>query len=154
MRDLFLVTMSALALVAASASAQETVRIPSVGPGGVATLPAAGELSRTCWMADVAAFRNRVHVHCSTQAGGIPGGGLYSPDYTPPPEADVAIVYFALGATSDPALADRVIALATSASQQNKQVRIFYRTNPAENPPGCLPSDCRGLTGLVLIIQP
>ena len=89
MRGVLLATLSALVLVAAPASAQQgTVRIPSVGPGGVAALPAAAELSRTCWIADVAAFSNRVHVHCSVAAGGIPGGGLISPDYVPPPEPD------------------------------------------------------------------
>lgn len=153
MRGILLSGLAALALTAAPALAQEgTVRIPSVGPGGVATLPAATELSRTCWIADVGAFTNRVHVRCA-RATGSALGGLYTRDYVPPPEPDAGIVYFAVGATSDPALADRVIALANSASQQNKQVHIFYRTDPVENPPGCQPSDCRRLTGLVMIIQ-
>ena len=153
MRVGFLVLFSALALIAAPASAQEgTVRIPSVGPSGVATLPAATELTRTCWIADVGAFSNRVHVRCKQETGPALGG-LYSRDYAPPPEADAGVIYFAVGAASDPALADRVIALASSASQQNKQIQIFYRTNPAENPPGCQPNDCRRLTGLVMLIQ-
>ena len=153
MRFGLLVLLSALALIAAPASAQQgTVRIPSVGPGGVAALPAATKLSRTCWIADVGAFTNRVHIRCTRDTG--PSlGGLHTPDYVPPPEADAGIVYFAVGAASDSALADRVIALASSASQQNKQVQIFYRTNPAENPPGCQTNDCRRLIGLVMIIQ-
>ncbi len=153
MRAILLGVLSALALVAAPAWAQEgTVRIPSVGPGGVATLPAATELSRACGIADVGAFTNRVHVRCARDTGPALGG-LHTPDYVPPPEADESVIYFAVGATSDPALADRVIVLANSASQQNKQVQIFYRTNPAENPPGCQPNDCRRLIGFVMIIQ-
>jgi len=143
----------ALALVAAPAAAQQgTVTIPSVGPGGVATLgPAVQELRRDCVIVDIAAFANRVHVHCVVPTG--VHSGLYTRDYTPPPQPDVGIVYFAVGTASDPGLADRVIALARSAAQLNKPVQIFYRTDPAENPPGCLASDCRKLTGLVLLLQ-
>ena len=154
MRRILLATLSAAVLLAAPVSAQqERVTIPSVGPGGVATLPAATELRRTCFIADVAAFSNRVHVHCAP-AGTTFGGGLYTRDYVPPPEPDAGIVYFAVGAASDAALADRVIALATSATQQNRQVQILYRTSAAENPPGCQANDCRRLIGLTLIVQP
>lgn len=153
MRVALLALFLALPLIAAPASAQQgTVTIPSVGPGSVINLPAEPELRRTCQIADVAAFSNRVHIHCAT-GGTTFGSGLYTRDYVPPPQPDAGIFYFAVGAASDPALADRVIALATSVSQQNKQVQILYRTDPAENPPGCLPSDCRRLTGLVMIIQ-
>lgn len=154
MRIGLLVFFSALALIAAPSFAQQgRVTIPSVGPGGVAALPAATELGRTCFIADVAAFINRIHVHCAP-AGTTFGNGLYVHDYAPPPEPDAGIVYFAVGAASDPALADRVIAVATSATQQNRQVQILYRTNPAENPPGCQANDCRRLVGLTLIVQP
>lgn len=143
----------ALALMAAPAAAQQgQVTIPSVGPGGVATLgPAVDELGRDCVVVDVAAFSNRIHVHCvvPTQTH----TGLYSRGYTPPPQPDVGIVYFAVGAQSDPALADRALELATAAAQMNKPVHVFCRTNPAENPPGCLASDCRKLTGFVLAAQ-
>src|SRR5262245_4485766 len=111
------------ASVAASAQ-QGTVTIPSVGPGGVASLPAAAELGRACTIMDVAAHTNRVHVHCVPDDGRT-AGSLYSRDYQPPPQPDRNVVYFAVGAAADPALADRVIALATSASQQNKPVTIF-----------------------------
>jgi hypothetical protein len=149
---LLALTLCVLCL-AASASAQTgTVTIPSVGPGGVASLPAAAELARGCTIRDVAAFTNRVHIHCLSD-GGRPSGSLYSRDYQPPPQPDANVSYFAVGAAADPALADRVIALAASASQQNKQVTVFYRTDPAENPPGCLPSDCRRLTGLVMLVR-
>ena len=154
MRIHVLAQILALALVAAPAAAQQgTVTIPSVGPGGVATLgPAVQELRRDCVIVDIAAFTNRVHVHCVVPSGGV-NNGLHSRDYTPPPQPDVRIVYFAVGTASDPALADRVIALARSAAQLNKPVQIFYRTDPAENPPGCLPGDCRKLTGFVLLLQ-
>jgi len=152
MRAALLAVLSALAFAGSAVAQQGTVTIPSVGPGGVASLPAAEELSRACTLMDVAAFTNRVHVHCAP-AGAASGGGLYTRDYSPPPQPDAGIVYFAVGAAADPALADRVIALATSASQQNKQVQIFYRTSPAENPPGCLASDCRRLSGIVLIVR-
>ncbi len=144
----------ALALLASPAAAQQgTVTIPSVGPGGVATLgPAAPELGRDCVIVDVAAFQNRVHVHCVAPGGGVTWG-LHSRDYQPPPQPDVGIVYFAVGAASDPALADRVLHLATAAAHLNKPVHIFYRTDPTENPPGCLPADCRKLTGFVLLVQ-
>ena len=143
----------ALALLAAPAAAQQgTVTLPSVGPNGVATLgPAAQELGRDCVVVDIAAFANRVHVHCV-----VPPSvhtGLYTRGYEPPPQPDVGIVYFAVGTASDPGLSDRVLRLATSAAQLNKPLHIFYRTDPAENPPGCLSADCRRLTGLVLLLQ-
>jgi hypothetical protein len=143
----------ALALCVAPASAQqETVTIPSVGPGGVAQLPAQTELRRQCQVMDVAAFTNRVHVRCPH--GPTIRSGLYTRDYVPPPQPDTGVLYFAVGASADPALADRVIALASLAVQQNKEVVIFYRTDPAENPPGCLPADCRRLVGIVTVVRP
>jgi hypothetical protein len=153
MRIRGLAQILALALVATPAAAQQgTVTIPSVGPGGGATLgPAVQELGRNCVIVDIAAFVNRVHAHCVAPAG--VHSGLYTRDYQPPPQPDVGIVYFAVGTASDPGLSDRVLRLATSAAQLNKPVRIFYRTDPAENPPGCLPADCRKLTGLVLLLQ-
>jgi hypothetical protein len=147
-----LIALFSIVLTASAFAQQGQVTIPSVGPGGVASLPAAAELSRACTIQDVAAFTNRVHVHCAYDDGRS-GGGLYTRDYQPPPVPDRNVVYFAVGATSDPALADRVIALATSASQQNKPLTIFYRTNPAENPPGCQPNDCRRLTGIVMVVR-
>jgi hypothetical protein len=135
-----------------AAAQQGTVTIPSVGPGGVAALgPATLELGRDCVVVDIGAFANRVHVHCVAPPS--VHSGLYTRGYEPPPQPDVGIVYFAVGAASDPALSDRVLRLATSAAQFNKPVHIFYRTDPAENPPGCLPADCRRLTGLVLVLQ-
>jgi hypothetical protein len=153
MRKHVLAQVLALALIAAPAAAQQgTVTIPSVGPGGVATLgPAVQELGRGCVVVDIAAFVNRVHVHCVVPSG--VHSGLYTRGYEPPPQPDVGIVYFAVGTASDPGLSDRVLRLATSAAQLNKPVHIFYRTDPAENPPGCLPADCRKLTGLVLLLQ-
>jgi hypothetical protein len=143
----------ALALMATPATAQQgTVTIPSVGPGGVATLgPAVQELGRDCFIVDIAAFVNRVHVRCVVRTGAHTG--LYTRGYESPPQPDLGIVYFAVGTASDPGLSDRVMRLATSAAQLNKPVHIFYRTDPAENPPGCLSADCRKLTGLVLLLQ-
>jgi hypothetical protein len=154
MRKHLLAQVLALALIAAPAAAQQgTVTIPSVGPGGVATLgPAVQELGRDCVIVDIATFVNRIHVHCVVSSGGI-NNGLYSRDYQPPPQPDRNVVYFAVGTASDPGLSDRVLRLATSAAQLNKPVHIFYRTDPAENPPGCLPADCRKLTGLVVLLQ-
>jgi hypothetical protein len=153
MRIRGLAQILALALVAAPAAAQQgTVTIPSVGPDGVATLgPAVQELGRNCVIVDIATFVNRVHVHCVAPAGAHTG--LHTRGYEPPPQPDVGIVYFAVGTASDPGLSDRVLRLATSAAQLNKPVHIFYRTDPAESPPGCLPADCRKLTGLVLLLQ-
>lgn len=153
MRIRGLAKIFALALVATPAAAQQgTVTLPSVGPGGVATLgPAVPELGRDCAIVDIAAFVNRVHVHCVVPTG--VHSGLYTRGYEPPPQPDVGIVYFAVGTASDPGLSDRVLTLATSAAQMNKPVHIFYRTDPAENPPGCLPADCRRLTGLVVRLQ-
>jgi hypothetical protein len=153
MRAIMSAFVLGVTLAAAPASAQQgTVRIPSVGPGGVVQLPAQEELSRTCVIADVAAFTNRVHVRCPH--GSSPRSGLYTREYTPPVQPDPAVIYFAVGATADPALADRVIALAGLAVEQNKSVVIFYRTNPAENPPGCLAQDCRRLVGIVTLVIP
>ena len=153
MRIPVLAQILAVALMAAPAAAQQgTVTIPSVGPGGVATLgPAVQELGRNCVVVDIAAFVNRVHVHCVVPTE--VHSGLYTRGYEPPPRPDVGIVYFAVGTASDPGLSDRVLMLATSAAQLNKPVHIFYRTDPAENPPGCLPADCRKLTGLVVLLQ-
>src|SRR6185436_1927759 len=104
MRIHVLAQIFALALVAAPAAAQQgTVTIPSVGPGGVATLgPAAQELGRNCVVVDIAAFVNRVHVHCVVPSG--VHSGLYTRGYEPPPQPDVGIVYFAVGTASDPGL--------------------------------------------------
>lgn len=148
----FLAILVLLISIAPASAQQETVRIPSVGPGGVVQLPAEPELRRACQIEDVAAFTNRVHVRCPY--GPIVHSGLYTRDYEPPPRPDPGIRFFAVGATVDPALADRVIALASLAIEQNKHVVIFYRTDPAENPPGCLASDCRRLVGIVTIVRP
>jgi hypothetical protein len=96
---------------------------------------------------EVASFESRVHVRCFVPTG---GGGLQSAPAAASDPIALSTPYYAVGAQAQPALADRVVALANSAVERDKQLTIFFRTDPAENPPGCLQHDCRRLTGIVL----
>jgi hypothetical protein len=65
----------------------------------------------------------RVHVRCTAAAS----GGIY---------------YFATS-TADPAEAARVLNVITAAVALGRNIDIWYNTDSAYNPPGCLVGDCR-----------
>ena len=107
------------------------------------------ETSTACKLDQVAAYDTRVHVRCKEYDIYRDGSGAEHRQQSWRNAFDPNVIYFAVDAHSP--LADRVVALA-SAAGANDDVTIFFRTNAAENPPGCLPADCRKLTGLVLPI--
>jgi hypothetical protein len=86
-----------------------------------------------CNVNNVAAFETRIHLRCSTS----PGEGVY---------------YFAYA--SDPAhfsTANQILAVANTAFALGKPVWVYYHADSSLNPPGCSPSDCRGLTGVSMV---
>jgi hypothetical protein len=138
----------AASLCATPAFALQQVFVPHVSHDDViSNVQPPDEASKACQLDSVAAFQNRVHVQCINTTG---GDGLHSaPDLSANGRAGAGLWYFAVDVQADPGLANRVVELGASAIEQNAHVTVFFRTNPAENPPGCLPADCRRLTGLV-----
>jgi hypothetical protein len=108
--------------------------------------------SAACQVADVAVFDNRVHIHCgpSPASAGVlekmasDFGKLQSGEKL----VQIIPVYFAVEAGSK--IAAQVVELGISALINRRAVDIFYEANSAANPAGCLTSDCRRLTGLVM----
>lgn len=87
----------------------------------------------TCNISEIAIHRNgdRMHIRCN------PGDGTIS--------------YFAAPSSgSDAVRANQLLTLANTAYALQKPIIIWYETDPAFNPPGCLTSDCRGIIALVL----
>lgn len=110
------------AFALASALTANTVTLPAPA--------AAADQNRTCKVENVAVLNNRVHVRCDA----IPGGGLLKPP-----------VFFAVELNNP--MADKLIALASQALISNRPLYLTYEGTLAANPPGCLPQDCRRLTG-------
>ena len=62
-------------------------------------------------------------------------------------------VIWSFGASTDAASSastSRIMALVTTAYSLGKPVNVFYTTDPAFNPPGCIASTCRRLDGLYI----
>lgn len=86
-----------------------------------------------CTISEIAIHRNtdRMHIRCN------PG--------------DAGISFFAaLSSGSDAVRANQFLVLANTAYALQKPINIWYETDPALNPPGCLTTDCRGIIALVL----
>ena len=80
----------------------------------------------------VAVFENRIHLRCST--------------------ADGSIRYFAYATDPEHAeTANQILAIGNTAFVLGRSIYLFYNSNSALNPPGCLVSDCRGLFGVSMV---
>ncbi|MEQ1812632.1 MAG: hypothetical protein ABL889_22085 [Terricaulis sp.] len=65
--------------------------------------------------------------------------------------ASGSVRYFAVeNSVSENAMALTVLSVANAAVQRNRPLTIVYRTNPNQNPAGCLASDCRRIVGVSL----
>ena len=96
-----------------------------------------------CSVRSVAAFVDRVHVLCVPSTIPLPGQR--------PRLKSGAIRYFAVqNSASTSAMALAVLSVAHFASQRQLTVTVTYRTDPKENPPGCLVGDCRQITGIMV----
>lgn len=91
--------------------------------------PLAGEAGpHVCTIDNIAVFRSRIHVRCTT------------------PVASTSIYYFAAsGATADAVTTNRFLTLLNTAYALGKPVGIHYYADTSSNPPGCLTNDCRGI---------
>jgi hypothetical protein len=85
---------------------------------------------------NVAAFVGRVHLRCAT-------GRIVGQD---------TVYYYAYATDSAHATtANELLAIGNTAFALGKGVFLYYNDDPALNPPGCNPSDCRGLTGASMV---
>ncbi len=86
-----------------------------------------------CTIGHVGVYENRIHVNC--------------------PDHEGSIKYFAYpsSAFEYSRRADRYLAVLNTAVALGKPVVIAYNDSPETNPPGCLASDCRLLTGLAIV---
>lgn len=86
-----------------------------------------------CTIGNVGVYENRIHVYC--------------------PDHPDSIKYFAYpsSAYEYSRRADRFLAVLNTAVALGKPVVVAYNDSPATNPPGCLVSDCRLLTGLAIV---
>jgi hypothetical protein len=99
---------------------------PSFSPAGI-------EASFYCYLNNVAAFDNRIHLRCSTS----PGDG---------------IGYYAHPTNSSSGYtASRMLAVAQTAYALGKPVWVYYVSSSSSNPPGCNTTDCRLLTGVSMV---
>lgn len=95
--------------------------------------PTSIEASFYCWINNVAAFDNRIHLRCSAS----PGDGIW---------------YFAHPtASSSGYTASRILAVAQTAYALGKPVWVYYVSTSSSNPPGCNLGDCRLLTGVSMV---
>jgi len=83
-----------------------------------------------CTIIEVALLNNRAHIRCSNGAG--------------------AIYFFAVANTSaNETLINRVMAIGLTNLSMDRKVYLYYDGNLANNPPGCLTTNCRKLTGVI-----
>jgi hypothetical protein len=90
----------------------------------------------TCTIVQLAAYDNRIHVECQANTGGI----------------GATIVFFA-APTETPAearVANRYMALLMEARALGLLPAISWASGSASNPPECLSTNCRLLTGVAL----
>ena len=91
----------------------------------------------TCKIIDVAIYSNRAHVKCD-----VPFVLGLAPKTT-------SVYYFAIANTNEnKMLINRVMAIGLTTMSMNRSAYLVVETASAQNPPGCLASDCRQLLGL------
>jgi hypothetical protein len=96
------------------------------------------DVLNNCFVQSIAAFPNRVHIHCMA----FPTTG---------PLSSGAVRYFATeNSVATNAMALTILSVANAAIQRNRTLTITYRNSPNQNPAGCNPSDCRRILGVVL----
>ena len=130
----FCVFAAALAIVLATA----TPSLAQFGPtsqSAIAGSPA--QSSRACAVLDVSVFTDRVHVRCGLLGTEV---GPYTTSQTVTAEN-----YYAVATDSN--FAPIFATVATAAQQARKVLTIIFWSDPAQNPPGCQPSDCRAVVG-------
>lgn len=85
-----------------------------------------------CEVEQVAMYPNRAHVKCKD------------------PVPATTIRFFAVADTpANKTLINRVLAIGLTQMSMNRYLYIEYDANSANNPPGCLSTDCRKLTGIM-----
>ncbi len=88
--------------------------------------------ARNCTISNLYVTDNRWHVRCTTA---LPAG----------------VYYFAIeNDAAHKIQADRMLVLANTAYALSKPIEVWYETSTASNPTGCLTSDCRRLSGVVV----
>lgn len=107
------------------------------GPASAGDAPEGGAWV-DCSVASVAAFRDRVVVHC---AGPAAPSGLTGAADGPPRD-------FAIETTGP--LTDPVLRLAVAAKGGGRPLAILYVKDPGANPSGCPADRCRRIAGVEL----
>ena len=92
---------------------------------------------RDCTISHISVLEDRIHVKCSTPEPNLP--------------AFFTVVYFYAASTANAGNANRMLALLNTAYTLGKIVHISYDSSSANNPSGCLATDCRKLTGVLLV---
>lgn len=83
-----------------------------------------------CYLDNVAAFENRIHIRCTTAAFDD-------------------VKYFAIENTREnEELISRVMAISLTNMTMNWPVWVYYEASSSYNPPGCNTGDCRKLVGV------
>jgi len=96
--------------------------------------PSSIDSSYSCYVDNVAAYENRIHVRCKT---------AYS---------DTGIRYFAYPTgSSNGYTANRMLAIGQTAGMLQKPVWVYFDLNSNSNPPSCNIGDCRLLTGISMV---
>ena len=91
-----------------------------------------------CTVGSVAAFRDRLIIHCAAPPA---GKGLEGAGDGPPKD---------FGIESTGPLTDPVLRLAMGAKSTGRPLAILYVKDPVANPPGCPADRCRRIAGIEL----
>jgi hypothetical protein len=98
----------------------------------------AGPLKGLCRVDEVAAFTDRIHIHCSAVTYSNNGTSMANLRY--------------LAVESNSPLAAEAVTLATRAMGQPKQqLVVIFDNDTNKNPGGCLIEDCWRLLGVVTV---
>lgn len=171
MKKLPVFLLALLIATAASASSQAGAQILQQMQGIGSPADSAETTVNNCFVQGVAAFPNRVHILCAAQpipnigpsasaaaqSAAVTASGAIGP-YAAQATANAAptapfgaVRYFAVeNNVSENAMALTVLSVANAAMQRNRPLTIVYRSNPNQNPGGCLASDCRRIVGVLL----
>jgi hypothetical protein len=85
----------------------------------------------TCTISELAVHTNRIHIRCNPGDGGIS-------------------FFAASTASAEIVRTNQFLTLGNTAYALGKTINIWYETDQAQNPPGCLTSDCRKIIALVI----